>query len=63
VDPNGIIATFAGTGRAGFNGDDKPLTETNISEPHDLYIDGAGNLIIAENNPLSLRVRIILRSP
>jgi sugar lactone lactonase YvrE len=63
VDPNGIITTFAGTGNEGFNGDDKPLLETNISEPHDLYIDAAGNLILAENSVSSNRIRIILLAP
>jgi sugar lactone lactonase YvrE len=63
VDPSGIITTFAGTGKTGFNGDDKPLLETNISVPGDLYIDAAGNLIIAEDSFDSMRVRLILRTP
>jgi sugar lactone lactonase YvrE len=63
VDPSGIITTFAGTGNEGFNGDDKPLTETNVSEPRDLYIDAKGNLIFTENNAKSNRVRIIIINP
>jgi sugar lactone lactonase YvrE len=63
VDPSGIITTFAGTGNEGFNGDDKALTETNVSEPRDLYITAKGNLIFTENNLKSTRVRIIIINP
>jgi hypothetical protein len=67
---HGIINTFAGTGQDGFNGDDKPLKETNITEPRDIYIDAAGNIIFAEwgtGDPLtsfqSDRLRIITPAP
>jgi sugar lactone lactonase YvrE len=59
---DGVINTFAGTGIEGFNGDDKPLLETNITEPRDIYTDAAGNIIIAEwgtGGVPSDRIRII----
>jgi sugar lactone lactonase YvrE len=62
VTPDGIINTFAGTTSEGFNGDGKPLKETNISEARDLYVDAQGNIIFAENDNSS-RVRIILINP
>lgn len=62
VNTRGIIETFAGTGREGFNGDGLGLKETNITEPRDIYIDAAGNLIFAEWG-LSYRVRIITLAP
>jgi hypothetical protein len=63
VTPDGIINTLVGSGNEGFNGDDKSLKETNITEPRDLYIDAAGNLIIAEvgygGAPPGDRVRLV----
>jgi len=64
VDTKGIINTFAGTGNEGFNGDDKPLKEMNISHPRDLYVDAAGNITFVENSQgVSSRLRIILANP
>jgi sugar lactone lactonase YvrE len=63
IDTNGIINTFAGTGEEGFNGDGKPLKETNINHPRDLYVDAQGNIIFAENAVTSTRIRIIQMSP
>ncbi|MGH7596736.1 MAG: FlgD immunoglobulin-like domain containing protein [bacterium] len=44
----GTITTVVGTGVAGFSGDGGPATAATINSPRDVYIDGAGNLYIAD---------------
>lgn len=48
VDAAGRIATVAGTGRKGTNGDYGPAAEAQLSSPRALAVDAAGNLYIAE---------------
>lgn len=57
VDAGGNIVTVAGTGVAGFNGDDIPAITAQLNSPTDLAVDGAGNIYIAdfENN----RIRFV----
>jgi uncharacterized protein (TIGR03437 family) len=55
VTSAGIISTFAGTGTAGFSGDNGPATEAQIYEPAGLAVDSAGNVYIADH--LNNRVR------
>ncbi len=57
VDRNGIIHTIAGTGDAGFSGDNGPATQALLSFPRGLAIDAAGNVYIADS--LNHRVRMI----
>ena len=56
VDPktHGII-TFAGTGRAGFGGDNGPATQALLNTPRAVVVDAAGNVYIAD--PLNARIR------
>jgi uncharacterized protein (TIGR03437 family) len=56
VSPDGIITTFAGTGKAGFSGDGGPATEAMLSFPQSIAFDPKGNLIIADrvNNRLRM---------
>ena len=49
VDPTGIITTVAGTGTAGFSGDGGPATEAGLNFPNDIFVDGNGNLYIADS--------------
>jgi sugar lactone lactonase YvrE len=69
VTPEGIISTVAGTGEPGFNGDGMAPLETNLTTPVDLYLDAAGNLIVAEEEWISgrtligHRVRLITPAP
>jgi uncharacterized protein (TIGR03437 family) len=49
VAPNGIITTIVGTGQAGFSGDGGPATQAKLNGPPDVELDGAGNLLIADN--------------
>jgi len=48
VDPSGAVTTVAGTGRAGFSGDNGPATSAELSAPEGLAVDQQGNLYIAD---------------
>jgi hypothetical protein len=53
----GIITTVAGSGEAGFSGDDGPASKARLNGPSDVVLDSDGNIYIAEyvNN----RVRLV----
>ncbi len=53
------IATIAGTGTAGFNGDGGPATSAELSQPLGIVVDGAGNLVITDSS--NERVRVLAR--
>ena len=55
VDTSGNITTVAGTGTAGYNGDNIPATSAQLSDPEAVAVDGAGNLYIADR--FNYRVR------
>jgi len=48
VDTNGIITTIAGTGKAGYSGDDGPGVEAQINRPIDVEVDDDGNLYFTD---------------
>jgi photosystem II stability/assembly factor-like uncharacterized protein len=48
IDSNGTISTYAGTGEAGFSGDDGPAENAKLNNPAGLALDEHGNLYIAE---------------
>ena len=48
VDSSGVISTVAGTGERGFGGDGGPATAARLERPHDVTVDDAGNLYIAD---------------
>ncbi|GAA4453549.1 hypothetical protein GCM10023189_18770 [Nibrella saemangeumensis] len=48
VTIDGIISTVAGTGTAGFLGDNGLATSARLNEPLAIAVDGAGNLYIAD---------------
>ena len=50
-----VITTVAGTGEAGYGGDDGPATRASLNEPYGIAIDRAGNIFIADR--LNRRVR------
>ncbi|MFF1359993.1 RICIN domain-containing protein [Streptomyces sp. NPDC058297] len=48
VAADGQISTAAGTGRAGFGGDDGPATSAQLNYPFGLVVDCVGDLYIAD---------------
>jgi uncharacterized repeat protein (TIGR01451 family) len=48
VTPTGIISTVAGTGVAGYSGDNVQATATELNAPQGVAVDAAGDLYIAE---------------
>jgi sugar lactone lactonase YvrE len=48
VDKEGIITTFAGTGKGGYSGDGGPATSAKLIDPGGLAFDAKGNLYVAD---------------
>ena len=46
---SGIITTVAGTGQAGYSGDDGPATRARVGTPSAIRFDGAGNLYFSDS--------------
>jgi sugar lactone lactonase YvrE len=44
----GIISTVAGTGKAGFSGDGGPGTSAQLRQPHSIFFDRDGSLLICD---------------
>jgi YVTN family beta-propeller protein len=57
VTAQGVISTFAGTGIAGYNGDNIAASSATLSYPSDIIFDSAGNLLVADTG--NGRVRAI----
>jgi myo-inositol-hexaphosphate 3-phosphohydrolase/sugar lactone lactonase YvrE len=49
VDSTGKITTLAGTGAAGYSGDNGPATSAMLNNPHGIAVDAAGNVYIADS--------------
>jgi sugar lactone lactonase YvrE len=56
VHPNGTVATVAGTGRPGFDGDGLSATDAELNQPTAIALDGAGDLFIADTANCRVRV-------
>jgi len=52
---NGTISTIAGTGTAGFSGDNGPAGAAQLSNPTALAVDATGNLYIADTDNHRIR--------
>jgi cysteine-rich repeat protein len=50
IATTGTITTIAGTGTAGYAGDNAAATSAQLRNPHDVELDGAGNLYIADTD-------------
>ena len=55
VDVNGTITTVAGNGTSGYSGDGGSAVNASLNGPHDVVVDGEGNLYIADNNNHRIR--------
>ncbi len=55
VNTTGIITTIAGTGTAGYNGDNILATAAQLNDPFGLVIDASGNLIFSDNGNFRIR--------
>ncbi len=55
INSSGIITTIAGTGTAGYNGDNIPANTAQLNYPMGIGIDSVGNLFIAER--INCRIR------
>jgi glucose/arabinose dehydrogenase len=56
VWPDGTITTIAGTGVAGFSGDDGPATAAQLDEPKALALLADGSILVADASNNRLRV-------
>lgn len=55
VTPDGAISTIAGTGQAGYNGDNIAATNALLSSPCDVKVDSKGNIYIADTGNNRIR--------
>jgi sugar lactone lactonase YvrE len=55
VDGSGVITTVAGNGTDSYCGDSGPATSACLYNPHDVAVDSAGNLFIADRNNHRIR--------
>ncbi len=53
---SGIISTVAGTGTAGYNGDNIPATSAMLDYPYGVAVDSTGNLYIADQGNNRIRM-------
>lgn len=48
VDADGVLTTFAGTGAAGFNGNDRPAVTARLNRPYDVEVGPGGRVFISD---------------
>lgn len=53
----GVVSTIAGTGTAGFGGDDGPAIKAQLNQPHSIAIDSKDSLYICDI--LNHRIRLV----
>lgn len=56
VTPQGIISTFAGTGKPGFTGDGAAATSADLNYPTGVSVDTSGNVYIADSLNHAIRM-------
>ena len=50
VNTSGVISTVAGNGIQGYGGDGGVATSASLAEPSSVFVDGAGNIYIADRS-------------
>ena len=55
IDGQDIVSTVAGTGVAGYNGDGIKATSAQLNGPRDVFVDGDGNVYIADTENCRVR--------
>ncbi len=55
VNTSGIISTVAGTGTAGYNGDNIAATDAQISYPSSIAVDVSGNIFFTDDHNYRIR--------
>lgn len=55
VDSGGVITTVAGTGAAGYSGDDGAATAAQLDYPMDVAVDSADNLLVLDASNYAVR--------
>jgi hypothetical protein len=56
IEPSGVVATVAGTGRAGDSGDGGAATSGRLDEPTGVAVDRSGDVFIADTANCKVRV-------
>ena len=51
----GHVTTVAGTGAAGYSGDDGPATDATLNEPYSLEVDAGGNIYVVDRLNAAVR--------
>ena len=59
IGADGVVTTVAGTGAAGYNGDNQPGVSSQLNTPEGIALDSDGNLYIADR--FNYRVRKVRR--
>jgi hypothetical protein len=57
IAPDGVISTVAGTGTGGYGGDGGRATAARLHWPHDVEVDAAGNVWVADS--ANSRIRMV----
>jgi DNA-binding beta-propeller fold protein YncE len=60
---SGVIKTLAGTGTAGFNGDNADAASTHLNSPYGVFADSSGNVYISDSLNNRLRLVVISAAP
>ncbi len=55
VDTTGNLTIVAGNGTAGYSGDGGPATSAALNNPEAVFVDGSGNIFIADTNNCLIR--------
>jgi len=55
VSPAGVLTVVAGTGTAGFHGDEGPATQALLYRPYGVAVDHSGNIYIADEGNNRIR--------